>query len=194
MKNLLVRFSQYALIGTLSIFVIAAVGIIMGETAAHALPEYVERTGEPCSTCHVNPGGGGPRTPRGLLWAAQGRPDKVPDLENVLVASGPGVGFELYDISCASCHGLSGEGLFGHTITDSGISDFQIRNMILSGRELSGMPSFEGKFTDGQLNELVTYVTGIATGQIEPAPASYPLPPGKLECVNNPGPERCGGN
>lgn len=193
-KNLIVRFSQYAVIAALSLFVIGAVGILMGEPVAHALPEYVERTGEPCSTCHVNPGGGGPRTARGLLWVAQGRPDQVPEMENVLIAPGPDEGIELYDIACASCHGPSGEGLFGHAITDSGISEFQIRSTILLGRERSGMPSFEGQFSDGQLEILVTYVTGIATGQIEPAPASYPLPPGKLECVSNPDTGRCGGN
>ena len=29
------------------------------EQAAHALPEFTERTAEPCGACHVNPGGGG---------------------------------------------------------------------------------------------------------------------------------------
>ena len=47
MKSLLVRLSQYAVIAGISLFVIAAVGIIMGENPAHALPEFVDRTGEP---------------------------------------------------------------------------------------------------------------------------------------------------
>lgn len=166
----------------------------MGENPAHALPEYSERTGEPCATCHVNPGGGGPRTARGSLWVAQGRPDQVPELDNVLYAPGVEDGVELYDNACASCHGASGEGLFGVTITGSGITESQIWSTILLGLERSGMPGFEGQFSDKQFEALITYVTGIASGEIEPAPDTYPLPPGKLECVSNPDTERCGGN
>jgi hypothetical protein len=44
------------------------------------LPEYAARTGQACAVCHVNPAGGGPRTVRGLLWVAQGKPDQVPPL------------------------------------------------------------------------------------------------------------------
>ena len=194
MKNFLARLSQNAVIVALGLIAVLVVGIVMGEPSAHALPEYVERTGEPCATCHVNPGGGGPRTPRGMLWAAQGRPDVVPELENVITSPGVADAVELYDISCAKCHGASGEGLFGQTLTGSEITGFQIRNMILTGRESRGMPGFEGQFTDTQFDVLVSYVTGIASGQIEPAPAGYPLPSGELECVNNPIPERCGGN
>lgn len=194
MKSLLVRLSQYAVIVGISLFVIAAVGIIMGENPAHALPEFVDRTGEPCSTCHVNPGGGGPRTLRGLLWAAQGRPDQVPELGNILIAPGVEDGVELYDIACASCHGSSGEGLFGLALSGSGISDTMIRAMTLFGRESSGMPGFEGQFTDEQLEALVAYAAGIASGEIEPAPATYPLPPGRLECIVSPETDRCGGN
>ena len=194
MKSLLVRLSQYAVIAGISLFVIAAVGIIMGENPAHALPEFVDRTGEPCSTCHVNPGGGGPRTLRGLLWAAQGRPDQVPELGNILIAPGVEDGVELYDIACSACHGSSGEGLFGLALSGSGISDTMIRAITLFGLERSGMPGFEGQFTNEQLEKLVEYVTGIASGEIEPAPLSYPLPPGKLVCIVSPETDRCGGN
>ena len=194
MKSLVVRLSQYAVIAGISLFVISAVGIIMGENPAHALPEFVARTGEPCSTCHVNPGGGGPRTLRGLLWAAQGRPDQVPELGNILIAPGVEDGVELYDIACASCHGASGEGLFGLALSGSGISDTMIRAITLFGLERSGMPGFEGQFTDEQLEALVVYAAGIASGEIEPAPATYPLPPGKLECIVSPETDRCGGN
>lgn len=194
MKNFLVRLSQYGVYIALSFIMIIAVGLIMGEPAAHALPEYVNRTGEPCSTCHVNPGGGGPRTLRGLLWAAQGRPEEVPQLTNILIAPGVEDSVELYDIACASCHGASGEGLFGVALAGRGIGEDQMRSAILRGRARSGMPSFENKFTDEQLEALIEYVSGISTGVIEPAPVSYPLPPGKLECISNPELPRCGGN
>jgi hypothetical protein len=60
--------------------VVAGMLVFVTWPSAHALPEYATRTGQQCSTCHVNPAGGGPRTLRGLLWLAQGRPDQVPPL------------------------------------------------------------------------------------------------------------------
>ena len=78
---------------------------VWGSVPGHALPEYALRTGESCATCHVSPGGGGPRTLRGLLWAARGKPDKVPDLPNLLLAPGVSNGDELYEIGCSACHG-----------------------------------------------------------------------------------------
>lgn len=49
-------------------------------STGRALPEYAAQTGEPCSTCHVSPSGGGPRGPRGLAWVASGKTSTVPDL------------------------------------------------------------------------------------------------------------------
>jgi len=48
--------------------------------AAGALPEYAAQTGEPCSSCHVSPSGGGPRGPRGQAWVASAKPNVIPDL------------------------------------------------------------------------------------------------------------------
>ncbi|MEK6221402.1 MAG: cytochrome c [Chloroflexota bacterium] len=194
MKNSLIRFTQWLVIAVIGMGSIVIMGGILGENAAHALPEFVDRTGEPCATCHVNPGGGGPRTLRGLLWSAQGRPEEVPVLGNILVAPGINDGIELYDIACASCHGAAGEGLFGVSLVGSGIEENKIKSNILRGRERSGMPAFEGQFTAIQLDTLVAYVTGIASGEFDPAPASYPLDPGKLVCSNYPENIKCGGN
>ena len=194
MKNFLSGLSRFLVYTAVSFIVILSVGFVLGEPSAHALPEYVDRTGEPCSTCHVNPGGGGPRTLRGLLWAASGRPEKVPELENILIAPSEDSGVELYDIACASCHGSSGEGVFAVALTGSGLGEIQIQSAILRGRVRSGMPSYENKFTDQQLQTLVEYVTGISNGTIEPAPESYPLSPGTLECIVYPELPRCGGN
>ena len=179
------------IVGLLTILI---VDLLLGEPSVHAYPEYAARTDESCSTCHVNPGGGGPRTLRGLLWAAQGRPDQVPELGDILIAPGVTNSVELYDIACASCHGSSGEGLFGAALTNSGIPENSIRETILRGRERSGMPAFEGQFTAEQLEILVEYVTGIASGEIEPAPVSYPLPLGRFECAGIEFSEACGGN
>ena len=170
------------------------IGLATKERPVHALPEFSERTGEACGACHVNPGGGGPRTMRGLLWAAQGRPDEVPTLGNILLAPGVSDGGELYDIGCANCHGFAGEGLFGTAITGTGLSESKIRSSIERGRERSGMPAYEGQFTDEQMDVLVDFVAGIASGRIEPPPVSYPLPEGELSCGPNLAVDNCQGN
>lgn len=194
MRLALFRLLQIIGLAMIGVIFFLVGGVMWGERPAHALPEYAARTGEPCATCHVNPGGGGPRTLRGLLWAAQGRPDEVPQIGDVLLAPGVMDGIELYDIACSACHGISGEGLFGLALTGSGLRESKIRSAILRGRERSGMPAFEGQFTEEQLDALVEYVSGIASGKIEPAPITYPLPPGKFECVEYPGGKSCGGN
>ncbi|MFQ5617152.1 MAG: c-type cytochrome [Anaerolineales bacterium] len=194
MKPRLIRFLQILTLASIGLLLFFVTGLLIGEKPAHALPEYAQRTDESCSTCHVNPGGGGPRTMRGILWSAQGRPDEVPLLGDILIAPGVSDGAELYDIACAGCHGLAGEGLFGAAITGSGVTESKVRSTILRGRERSGMPGFEGQFTGDQLEALVTFVSGIASGQIEPQPASFPLPPAEFDCAQSDEPQNCGGN
>lgn len=196
MKSGLIKFIQMFVLAALGVLVILAAGVFSGgPTPTHALPEFAENTGESCATCHVNPGGGGPRTMRGLLWSAQGRPDAVPDLGNILLApENVTDGLELYDLACSTCHGASGEGLFGAALVSSGLSEGKIRTSVERGRERSGMPAFGSQFTEEQLEALVAYVAGIASGEIQPAPLSYPLPPAQFECAQNETGERCGGN
>ena len=184
-------------------FVIAVVLIVIGifsfilfwsATPGHALPEYANRTGEPCATCHVSPGGGGPRTLRGLIWASRGKLDKVPELAGVLAAPGAIEGAEIYEIACSACHGKHGEGLFGRELVNSGLSEGKIRSQVLAGRVRSGMPPFEGKFTPAQLDTLTAFVAEIASGAATPLPDSFPLEPGHLTCVPSPDNPNCGGN
>lgn len=194
MNSRLQRSLQTFALAFIGVMIFFVTGILLGEKPAHALPEYAEHTDESCAVCHVNPGGGGPRTLRGILWSAQGKPDLVPDLGNVLVAQGVEDGAELYDIACSGCHGEFGEGLFGNAITLSGVQKSKMESTILRGRERSGMPAFEGRFTDVQLEAIVAFVTGIASGEIEPLPASFPLPPAELGCVPMDDSPDCGGN
>ena len=163
-------------------------------SAAYALPEYARRTGEPCATCHVNPGGGGPRTLRGMLWAAKGKPDAVPPLPGVLLAPGVTKGSELFEIACSTCHGLQGQGLFGIQLADSGLPANKIRSTVLSGRVISGMPSFTGMFTDAQLQALVDYAFSLANGTAEPIQAELPLPAAEFTCTPQSPSTSCGGN
>ncbi|MBW8011886.1 MAG: cytochrome c [Chloroflexi bacterium] len=194
MKGLLIKIIQLFSLSIVGIIVILSVGMFTGEQSAHALPEFADYTGEACATCHVNPGGGGPRTLRGLLWSAQGNPEEVPSLGNILIAPGVSDGVELYDIACAACHGISGEGLFGAALVSTGLSERSILNSIVRGKERSGMPSFETQFTEEQLDALVIYVAGISSGSIEPAPIRYPLPQAEFECVDQETLESCGAN
>lgn len=151
-----------------------------GITPAHALPEFSPRTGEPCAACHVNPGGSGPRTLRGLLWAAQGRPDKLPQLPGSMIPAEISSGLDLYDTACAGCHGYSGEGYFGINLAGRGISEAANRSFVLRGIPELGMPAFEGQFTAQQLDALVRFITELGEGQLPLD--EYPLPPPQLLC------------
>jgi mono/diheme cytochrome c family protein len=190
----LTRKIPFIVAAWVGVFVLVVAGILFGEHRAYALPEYANRTGESCATCHVNPGGGGPRTMRGLLWAAKGKPDAVPDLPGVLLARGVTDGTELYQIACSSCHGVYGEGMFGATIAGSGLSDNKIRSTILRGKLKSGMPSFDGKFTSDQLDALVTFLTALSNGEVTPQPVEIRLNPAQLQGRPQSTPVPVGGN
>ena len=112
----------------------------------------------------------------------------------MLIAPGLEDGAELYDVACAGCHGFAGEGLFGIALSGSGLRESKIRSTIERGRERSGMPSFDSQFSDDQLQMLVAFVAGISSGEIDPQPNSYPLPPVEFNCNPAPGAEKCGGN
>jgi mono/diheme cytochrome c family protein len=183
-KSNLTRTGQIFLLVLIGLAVFFLVTQLSGGVpTAHALPEYTDRTGESCGTCHVNPGGGGPRTLSGLLWAANGRPDAVPVLPGVLAAPAEITdGLELYDIACAGCHGLRGEGLFAINIAGSGISKAAIESFILDGITGLGMPGFRDQFTQTQLENLVEFSAQLSAGEII-LPDSYELPPPLFTCV-----------
>jgi cytochrome c553 len=188
------RYFPKFLIPVLIIFAITTLVLFWSATPGHALPEYANRTGEPCATCHVSPGGGGPRTLRGLIWSARGKPDKVPELAGVMAAPGATNGADIYEIACSSCHGKQGEGLFGVQLMGGGLSAGKIRSQILSGKVRSGMPPFDGKFTPAQLEALTTFVAEMSSGAATPMPDTFPLEPGHLNCSPSPDNSTCGGN
>lgn len=188
-KKITVSFAALAMAAVL----VMAAALFMSEPA-HALPEYANRTGESCATCHVNPGGGGPRTMRGLIWAARGKPDAVPELPGVMLAPGVSDGAELYEIACSSCHGVNGEGMFGTRLIGGGLKEAKIRGNILRGRMQSGMPSFEGKFTSAQLQALIEFVVALENGEVTPAPAVIPLDSPQLQGAPQSTPAAPGGN
>ncbi len=50
--------------------VIAFVAMLARPLPSAALPDYAAKTGQACATCHINPAGGGARTPLGLRFEA----------------------------------------------------------------------------------------------------------------------------
>jgi mono/diheme cytochrome c family protein len=191
-KTWFIHYSQLLAIAGIAIFILLAIS--SSSNSVQALPEYSHRTGEACAVCHVNPGGGGPRTLRGALWAARGKADEVPVLPGVLIAPGVKDGAELFEIACSTCHGLQGEGLFGREIAKTGLKDSKIRSNILKGRLKSGMPAFDGMFTADQLNALVAYTVSLADGTAEIPPSEYPLEKPEFKCSAQSSAEYCGGN
>ena len=186
----LTRLAQMTAVILLAFITYAWVRALFGEPPVHSLPEYSSRTGETCAVCHVSAGGGGPRTLRGLLWAARGRPDQVPTLPGMLIAPGVENGLELYDIACAGCHGYSRSGLFAIGLADSRISKGAVRSFVVNGIPELNMPIFEGQFTPDQLETLVQFVADLGDGQIPPD--EYPLPPPEFICAPAE-PTLCGG-
>lgn len=67
-----------------------------------ALPEYAAQTGEPCSSCHISPSGGGARGPRGQAWVASEKPSTVPDLITSLELLGVELKFNPADYMAGS--------------------------------------------------------------------------------------------
>jgi mono/diheme cytochrome c family protein len=194
MRQSLAKIIPLLLISTLAAVVFMVTANATGAPVAHALPVYSVRTGEPCATCHANPGGGGPRPPRGrVLWGRR-PPDEVPELSGVLLAPGITEGVDLFDIACAPCHGLNGEGLFGNSLANTGLPANKIHSAVVRGRLRSGMPAYEDKLTESQTEVLVSYVEGMANGTIELPPTSYSLPEGELTCQPQTAAVTCGGN
>ena len=177
-----IRSASYLVIVLLSLALLAFVTLWSSSTEVKALPEYSPRTGAACAACHVSAGGGGPRTLRGLLWGARGRPDKVPELPGMLIAPHVEDAVELYQIACGGCHGYKGEGLSAAGLTNTKIGYTSILSFTVRGIKPLGMPAFEGQFTDEQLETLVSYVTGLANGSIPPPSDTYALPPSLFRC------------
>jgi mono/diheme cytochrome c family protein len=181
-KETLLKLAQYGVIAlaALAIFAIAR-GLVGGPPVAHALPEYAQRTGESCAACHVSAGGGGSLTMRGLLWAAQGRPDVIPDLPGLLLAPGVADGTQLYDVGCAGCHGYRGEGLFAIGLAGTNMSSAAARSFIVRGIPELGMPAFDGQFTTEQVDILADFTARLGAGEIPPS--EYPLATPAYACA-----------
>jgi mono/diheme cytochrome c family protein len=168
----------------------------------HALPEYATRTGQTCATCHVNPAGGGPRTLRGLVWLAEGRPDQVPPLpgseEEINDSALDGAAlFEKF--TCSGCHGPNGEGGVGPALNQVELPADEISQVIRIGQ--GAMMGYKPDvMSDAELDAMVQYVQALGRGEVEAGLLleKRPLPPPQPTCGVNPSSSLlrtdCGGN
>jgi len=181
--------------------VLVGVLVFAAREPVHALPEYAVRTGQPCATCHVNPAGGGPRTLRGLLWVAQGKPDLVPPLpggeEKPAAALDGQALFEKF--ACSGCHGPSGEGGVGPALNQTGLSADEFIQVTRNGQ--GAMMSFKPDvMSDAELEAIIQYVQALGRGEVQTGPVleKRALPPAQLTCgaVSSTSPlsTGCGGN
>lgn len=171
-------------------------------TPTHAYPEYASRTGEQCTACHVNPAGGGPRTLRGLLWIAEGRPDTVPPLpgSDQPTESEEVDGAALFENrDCALCHGPNGEGDAGPALTETDWSADEVTDIIVNG--VGAMKGYGTEaFSQAELEALVSHVQAIGRGEIQSTIVLQKrlLPPPQFPCNAEPlAPiprNGCGGN
>ncbi len=149
-------------------------GWLMRARPAHALPEYAERTGEPCATCHINPAGGGPRTERGMLWVALGKPDTVPTLPvpanpTPTPAAGGGAAALFTSLQCAACHAPDGSGGVGPPLNTGELSPDTIRQVVRQGK--GAMPPYNAqRLSDADLDLLIAFIQGLGA-----APAGAPV-------------------
>jgi len=185
-----------------------ALGVLIGllvfafQRPAHALPEYATRTGQTCATCHVNPAGGGPRTLRGLVWLAEGRPDQVPPLPGSEreVSDSDLDGATLFEtFTCSGCHGPNGEGGVGPALTEVELPADEISQITRNGRgTMMGYPL--DAISDAELDVIVQYVQALGRGEVGTGSVleKRPLPPAQLTCGTNlsasPLRADCGGN
>ncbi len=183
-------------------------GVLVGvlvfaiQQPAHALPEYAARTGQQCTTCHVNPAGGGPRTLRGLLWLAEGRPDQVPPLPGSEAEEGEAAldGATLFEkFTCSGCHGSNGEGGVGPALTQAELPADELVEIIRDG---TGIMKGYGPdvMSDEEVDAVVQHMQAIGRGEVQPSLILEKrlLTPTQLTCGPDPSalPLRtsCGGN
>jgi mono/diheme cytochrome c family protein len=182
--------------------VLVGVLVFAAQQPAHALPEYAARTGQPCATCHVNPAGGGPRTLRGLLWVAQGKPDQVPLLpgseEKPDTAKSDGQ--ELFEkFACSGCHGPKGEGGVGPALNQSELPADEVGEVVRNGRGAM-LPFRSDVMSDAELEAIIQYVQALGRGKVQAGPVleKRTLSPAQLMCgADSSAPSLstgCGGN
>ncbi len=76
-------------------------------------------------------------------------------------------GDRLFDITCASCHGVDGYGspmapALNNVLFLDNTSDTAMRQIIAMGISGTVMPAWGGRFSDAQINDLIAYLRSLA--------------------------------
>ena len=118
----------------------------------------------------------------------QAKVDREPVPDEVIIGDASNGG-KLYANYCANCHGTQGEGGRGTSLANrvflASASDAFIRYSIAKGRTGTPMPSFQGKLTDAEINDVVSFVRSRAVGWEAQELALAP-PPSPENAILNP--------
>ncbi len=102
-----------------------------------------------------------PAFPEARAVPHSGRPPEQSDLDT---------GKQMFETSCASCHGFDAGGGVGPNIqrVPATRGDDEVVKIIKNGVPGTGMPAFEGTLTDAQARQIVAYIrslAGVAIGE-----------------------------
>lgn len=125
-----------------------------------------------------------------LSWLHEVSDVKKPiELSHDPVTGNIALGKKLYDKTCASCHGIKGEGIsapaLGNPMLLATASDAFLRYAISEGRDGTPMRSFKDSLKNDEIDALVAYIRSRASGWnapeavvvTEPLPENYILNP-----------------
>ncbi len=132
-----------------SSFLIAVFLTLFLRTGALATPDYAQQTGQPCSTCHARPEGGGELTPVGVAFARDGYQWPVPEEPEAYT---PSILARVLRLIAGSIHLVVTVIWFG-TI-------FYVHIVLGPDQLMTGMPRTEGII--GRISMFVMALTGIA--------------------------------
>ncbi len=93
------------------------------------------------------------------LWPRQAPPLTLPSYPATLISHGQ----EIYQLHCASCHGLSGEGMYQASIPALDASmhawhhpDWQLKQFLRQG--LGNMPAVARDWSDDEIHAVLAYI------------------------------------
>lgn len=124
-----------------------------------------------------------------LIRSAQVTPAPIAE---VPIAGEPRRGAEVYRDHCATCHGERGQGRTGTALANPVLlataSDAFLRHTVAQGRSGTPMVGFAGVLSDADLDAVVTFLRGRASGWDTPSPVQVQAPDLATAVINPEGP------
>jgi cytochrome c oxidase cbb3-type subunit 3 len=102
--------------------------------------------------------------PAGLLWNAV----EIKQVSNYVASGFTGIGKDVYEANCASCHGMDGMGIPGVGANIRTFTPDLIKAVLDNGKKgaIGSMPSFKGRFTDTQEKAVSLYIEKLRKGEL----------------------------